>query len=86
MPMAKSFDSVRSSLRVEIDAMRKQIESNDDVVFNYNLDSFIRILENSVDYFDFVRTAGNLYPEFFSPLYKKTLGNMQWMEQHHLFV
>jgi len=84
--MATSFDSVRSALMEEVDVMRKQIASNEDVVFNYNLDSFIRILENSVDYFDFVRTAGKLYPEIFSSLYKKTLGNMAWMEKNHLFV
>lgn len=86
MPMATSFDSVRSALLEEVDTMRKQIASNEDVVFNYNLDSFIRILQNSTDYFDFVRAAGKLYPEIFDPLYKKTLGNMAWMEKNHLFV
>jgi NRPS condensation-like uncharacterized protein len=66
--------------------MRKHIGTNEDVIFNYTLDSFIRILENSVDYFDFVRTAGKLYPEIFGQLYKKTLGNMAWMEKNRLFV
>ena len=84
--MATSFDVVRSALLIETENMRKQIETEADVVFNYNLDSFIRILQNSIDYFHFVRTVEKLYPEFFKPLYKKTLGNMKWMEQHHLFV
>lgn len=84
--MATSFDVVRSALLIETENMRKQVATEADVVFNYNLDSFIRILQNSIDYFHFVRTVEKLYPEFFKPLYKKTLGNMQWMEQHQLFV
>ena len=82
--MTSGFDFLRSELVNELHRMRKQVVSNEDVVFNYNLDNFIDILNVSVDYYQFVNKVEKLFPEIFKPLYKKALGNIEWMEKSKL--
>ena len=82
--MTSGFDFLRSELINELICMRKQVVSNEDVVFNYNLDNFIDILNVSVDYYQFVNKVEKLFPEIFKPLYKNALGNIEWMEKRKL--
>lgn len=81
-----TFDVIKKYLLVEVEKMRHPLDSNEDVVFNHNLDQFSSILEESVFYYDFVKAVEKTYSEIFIPLYAKTMGNFEWMQQLDLIV
>lgn len=80
--MTQTFDVIKKYLLIEVEKMRHP----SDVVFNYNLDAFMEILEESGFYYDFVKAVEKRYSEIFLPLYAKTMGNLEWMEQLDLIV
>jgi hypothetical protein len=84
--MAQTFDVIKKYLLIEAEKMRRSIDSNEDVVFNYNLDVFMTILQESNYYYDFVKAVEKSHSEFFVPLYAKTMGNLEWMQQLDLIV
>jgi len=84
--MTQTFGAIKKYLMVEVEKMRRPLETNEDVVFNYNLDKFITILDESVFYYDFVKSVEKQYPEIYLPLYGRTMGNFKWLQQVEMIV